>query len=440
MRPSRPSALLPLLCLPLVMTAGCEDLVNNLAGADCPAFASQYGERIEGHSVLLETIPAEAENFPMGLVINTRALNYLFAKLSDSNLPELTESFNVLGQRITLKLAPSIPLLQIGGNQSCPECLTAAVPFGVGVGINNPNPPLGAGTMRVQMPVGMVPVDNRRTSLVADFSGLTVLGIDVDVPGNLPANILSEAERIASNALGTFLRNRFQSARIATFDSWALGRGDVLLAGRGPFLYPEQGTMLIAMQSNLPLAESPSLEVTTALPAGADFGFVFHPSLLLSLTQRMNWEGVVANGVDDAGDAVANADAASNRVTLETMGLSADQSLLRVGATLWRTSSFCGTADLAASMGLTIEADRFAFRVTDVQITGGEGFGSLISQDNWATGSFIRSLTQTLDITINYDAFVGGEAEAEPEMGPLQFNIDGRGITLYLNLLNVPAE
>lgn len=411
---------------------GC-DLANQLLDSSCTDFSAQYDEELQKSGLLAEAIPQSPDNFPMGVVINNRAVNYLFAKLADTDLPELRESFQVLGQRITLVVAPEIPLLAIGGDERCRECLAAAVPFGIGIGINNTNPPLGGGQLDAQMPVSMIAQDDRKTSLVASFEGLTVTGLTVDLPANIPANVLSPAEDIAADLLTTYLQSRFASARIATFDSWELGRGEILLAGRGPFIFPEQETMLIAMQSNLKLEGAPDLEVQSTLPEGADIGFVFHPGLLLSLSQRMNYEGVVQNSVDDAGNSAAPS-ASSNRVTLQTMATT-DEGLLRTGARLWRTGSLCGTADLQASLGLSIGPGQFAFTVQDVEITGGEGFGSLLNADSWAGGEFINSLVSTLDITVNYDQIFGGETGDAAEMGAFSFNIDGRGITVYLNVL-----
>jgi hypothetical protein len=424
--------LLPILAaLCATPLAGC-DLANDLLNSNCSDFDQQYQDDLATSAVLNETIPATPENFPMGVVLNNRAVNYLFARLAETNLPEIRESFRVLGQEVTIVIAPEIPLLAIGGNDACRECLAASVPFGIGVGFNNENPPLGGGQLDAQMPVTMLAIDNRKTALTAQFEGLTVTGLTVEIPGDLPSNVLDPAEDIAARALTSYLQTRFRSARIATFDSWELGAGEILLAGRGPFIFPEQETMLVAMQSNLPLTGAPDLQVQSAMPEGADIGFVFHPGLLLSLTRRMNYEGVVENSVNDEGNSFDGD--SSNKVTLQTME-STDEQLLRTTARLWRTDSLCGTADLSASLGLSVGPGQFAFTIQDVEITGGEGFGSLLNADSWAGGQFIDSLVDTLNITINYDQIFGGEEGSPAEMGPFQFNIDSRGVSVYLNVL-----
>ena len=418
----------------LTSMAGCE-VLDSVAGSSCSTFVTEYDQELQSSGLLLEAIPAQPENFPMGLVLNTRAVNWLFARLADTELPEISESFRVLGQEISLVVQPEIPLLAIGGNTRCPQCLSAAVPLSIGVGINNPNPRRGSGQMMLQMPVNMLPVDNRKTSLVAQFQGLEITGIDIELPVDIPANVLQPAEDLAADLLSDYLSSRFENAKIATFDSWELGQGQILLAGRGPFVYPESETMLIAMQSNLPLGQTTTLDVQTTLPEGADMGFVFHPGLLLSLSRRMNFEGVVPSEVDDAGNSFdSSSGGASNRVTLQSMETT-DDGLLRTSARIWRTDSFCGTADLQASMGLSIGDNGFAFTVQDVEITGGRGFGSLLG-NSWAGGELLNSLLSTLDITVNYDQIFGGERAEQAEMGTFQANIDARGITVYLNIID----
>jgi hypothetical protein len=418
----------------LTAMSGC-DVLDSIAGSSCPTFAAGYDQELQSSGLLVETIPAQPENFPMGLVLNTRAINWLFARLADTELPEISESFGVLGQDITLIVQPEIPLLAIGGNARCPACLSAAVPLSIGVGINNPDPPRGSGQLMLQMPVSMVPVDNRKTSLVAQFQGLEITGIDIDLPVQVPNTILQPAEDLAADLLDDYLSSRFRDAKIATFDSWELGQGQILLAGRGPFVYPESGTMLVAMQSNLPLAGTTTLDVLTTLPEGADMGFVFHPGLLLALSRRMNFEGVVPSEVDDAGNSFDGAsEGPANRVTLQAMETT-EEGLLRTSARIWRTDSFCGTADLQASMGLSIGDNGFAFTVQDVEITGGQGFGSLLG-NSWAGGELLNSLLSTLDITVNYDQIFGGERAEQAEMGTFQANIDARGISVYLNIID----
>lgn len=400
------------------------------------SYEQAWSNDLQASGQLQPAIPATPEGFPMGLVLNQRAVNHLFAQLADTALPQLSQSLTVFGQTVTLSMTPQIPLLQIGGDRSCPDCFTAGVPFNLGVALNNNGPSMGTGNITVQMPMGMQPVDDRRTKLVAGFQNLSVRTLQIDVGAGISDSVVSAIEPITNALLTAWLRSRFDNAQVASFDSWAIGRGDVLLAGRGPFVYPDQGTILIAMQSNLPIAAGASLQAQTTLPAGADVGFVFHPELLLSMTRRMNFEGVVPRDYSEDGVASANGSGGGIKVSIQQMR-SQDDGLLRAGARLFSTDSLCGTADLSASLGLTIQPGQFAFTVQDVAVTGGEGVGQLFTQADWLTGGFVNALVDTLDVTVNYDQVFGGEAGATPEMGAFAFNIDGRGVSVYLNVLDL---
>lgn len=409
--------------------AGCEELTSALNG-DCTTYESEYAVELDKSGELLPTISASSESFPMALVLNQVAINDLFARLSDTQLPVLSESIRLLGQEVTLSVQPEIPLLAIGGNQACIDCLSASVPFSLGVGFNNAEPPTRGGIIDVQMPVGLIPEGDRKTILNAGFESLQVTGITADF-GDVGNTAVTALEPLLTTLLEDWLRTRFQKQPIATLDSWTLGQGEVLLAGRGPFVYPDSGTMVIAMQSNLPTDAGTDLEVQTALPDGADIGIVFHPNLLLAMSRRMNYEGVIPSDVDDAGNSAVG-DGGTMSVTLQQMNTT-DDGLLQTSARLWRTDSFCGTADLTAALGLTVEPGTFAFSVQDVQIADGQGFGSLFTND-WVAGSFMDSLLTTLDFTVNYDQVFGGEVEEQSQMGAFQANIDGRGVSVFLNV------
>lgn len=188
---------------------------------------------------------------------------------------------------------------------------------------------------------------------------------------------------------------------------------------------------MIAMQSNLLVGDNSTFDAQSSLPEGADIGFVFHPNLLLSMTRRMHYEGVIPQGYTESGQ-LADGSASTN-VTFQSMNTDED-GLLRTGATLYRTDNLCGTAGLAASFGLQLEPGTFAFSVQDIAITDGDGIGSLFTQDAWGTGPLVDQLLSTLEFTVNYDQVFGGEAGEQSEMAPFQANIDGRGISVYFNL------
>jgi hypothetical protein len=416
--------------------ASCDQLGNftQAFNGDCDTYQTRYQTELTAGGQLAAQIPATPDGFAMGLVLNQRAVNDFFQRLGDTSLPVLSQNLGnipLLGA-ITIAVQPSIPTLGIGGNARCIDCFRASIPFAIGVGVGDTSPNLGGGTLSAQLPLGMIPRDNQTTALVASFQQMEVTGLDLDITRNTAVNaVLDQIEPVTTTLLTSFLQSRFEDAPVATFDSWAIGQGNVLLAGRGPFVFPEQETILIAMQSNLIVGDSSSLGQQAALPPGADFGVVFHPNLLLAMTRRMHFEDVIPQGYSESGQLATGL--ASTTVTFQSMQTD-DSGLLRTGATLYQSQNLCGTANLAASFGLQLEPGSFAFSVQDVSITDGEGVGSLFSQDAWLTGPLVDKLLSTLEVTVNYDQIFGGEAAEQTQMAPFQANIDGRGVSVYFNL------
>lgn len=408
-----------------------ESLLGALDG-DCEGYRATYQTELVKSGELASTIPTSPDGFAMGLVLNQRAVNELFRRLGDTELPVLSQSIGILGEDLTIAVQPAIPTLAIGGTGACTDCFQASVPFQIGIGAGEDIPNLGGGTLGAQLPLGMIPESDDKTALVASFQSLEVTNLDIDLGGTAFQAAVGTVEPLVNTLLTAWLQSRFEDARIATFDSWALGRGEVKLAGRGPFVHRETETIVIAMQSNLKTTLNGSLDVQTQLPEGADIGFVFHPELLLSMTRRMHYEGVIPHDYDQLGNQL---DTGGTKVTFHTMA-SDDDGLLRTGATLYQTDNLCGTASFDAALGLTVEPGLFAFTVQDVAVSDGQGIGELLTND-WATGALVDGLLDTLQFTINYDQIFGGEAQEQPEMGAFQANIDARGISVYLNVMDI---
>lgn len=439
--PSAPRLHSLLAALSLTAMAGGCDAIGGFTAAlsgDCDAYASTYLSELEAGGALASTVPDTPEGFAMGLVLNQRAVNDLFQRLGDTELPELSQGIPVpvLGD-VTLAVQPSLPTLGIGGDASCVDCFRADVPFSISVGLGGAPAQVASGQLGAQMPLGMRPAADQKTALVASFQSMQVTRLDVTLgenPGSVVNAIVDQIEPVSEALLTRYLQDRFEDAKVATFDTWALGDGEVLLAGRGPYVFPESETIVIAMQSNLVLPSTPfaqaRLDEQARLPEGADLGVIFDPGILLSMTRRMHYEGVIPQDYDVAGQSVSGGGSA---LTFQSMSAEPD-GLLRAAATLYRTDNLCGTADVSAALGLTVEPGTFAFSVRDFSITDGQGLGSLFSEDSWLTGPFVDQLLTTLDFTVNYDQIFGGEALEQGDMSAFQANIDARGVSVFFNL------
>jgi len=402
-----------------------------LGWGQCGEYAEEYSAALAQSGALLDAVPATGEGYAMAMVLNQDAINNLFSRLSDVDLPELGESTTVLGQQLGVSVRPALPLLQVGGDGACADCIQANVPFDVGLDLAGLDLPRGAGNFTVQMPLGLMPEGDHQTALVARFQSIELLSLDLNLTG-AAADVFEFVEPLVNQALTAFLQSRFEDARIATIDSWEIGRGEVLLAARGPFVNHQYGTITLAMQSNLPLPGGARAQARAQLPEGADIGIVIHPGLLAGMGGRMLYEGHIPQEYDARGEPRVGG---STRFTLSSIG-SDDNGLLRATSTLWQTGGPCGTADLSASVAFSAGPGGVSFALDDLEVTGGRGAGSILQSADQLAGHYLDELLETVQVTVNYDAFTGGEAGSTADLETFQFNVDGRGLTLYLDVLD----
>lgn len=426
-RTPRPATPALLAATVLLAMGGCA-LLDDLA-TDCAPLVEEHRQVVDLGETLLGEIPEGTETFPMALVLNQAAVNAFFANLADTDLGELNEGITVLGQSVQVSVRPRLPLLRIGGERGCPECFVANVPFDVGVLLGRSQGPRGTGNIRVQLPVGMKPIDDDRSAFVAAFQNVEVLQLDIDALSSLSPPIYNTVEPIVSRLLTNYLRSRFNDVEIASFRSWRIGRGDVRLAGRGPLVFPEQQAVVIALQSNLPLPTA-SLRTRAELPAGADVGLLFDPGLLTAMARRMNWEGEIPTDYDANGNPAPEG---GNRIAFRAFEPT-DNDLMDARMTLWRTNNLCGAVDLRAAMGLTLSPDGVQFSVRDVRTENARGSAAALDRFDALSGGLIESVLRVLDVTVNYDGLLVGETASTMPVETFQAGLDGRGLRVFFNL------
>ncbi|TVQ95588.1 MAG: hypothetical protein EA398_17575 [Deltaproteobacteria bacterium] len=417
-----------ILCAALAAGTGCA-LLDDFS-TDCEPLAQEHTETVAQAANLLGAIPDGTERFPMALVLNQAAVNAFFANLSDSDLGELTDGVSVLGQQVNVSVRPRLPQLRIGGERGCPECFVADVPFDVGVFLNRNQGPRGTGRIRLQLPVGMRPLDDDRSAFVAAFQNAEILELDIEALSSLSPVLYGAVEPLVSTLLTSYLQNRFNDVEIATFRSWRIGRGDVRLAGRGPLVFPESRAVVIALQTNLPLPETASLAARAELPPGADVGLIFDPNLLGAMARRMNYEGEIPSTYNASG---AVDEAGGNRIAFRSFEAGADDTL-DARMTLWRTNNLCGAMDIRAAVGLSAAPEGVRFSVRDVRYENTRGSATALERFDALSGGLMDTVLNTLDLTVNYDGLLVGEAENTMPVETLQASIDGRGLRVFFNL------
>ena len=203
------------------------------------------------------------------------------------------------------------------------------------------------------------------------------------------------------------------------------------LAARGPIVRPESRTIVLAMQSNLPTASGLAPTLPGALPEGADLGVVVRLELLEALAKRIGSE-----------EALGSAQVAGSGATDEGLGVTleslqgASGGGVRTAAKLWKTDSFCGSADISAALSLSFDPNGVQFGVRDVAVTSGQGSGLLLTGSQALAASYMDRLAATLAIGANYREVVGGEAGATPAVETFRADLDAEGVSVYLSLLD----
>lgn len=407
---------------------GCEQLNSVFP---CDGYDSAYQSRLVAGGTLLPELSSSTTSYPMALVLSQTAVNNLFARLADTAVPTLSDDATLLGQTLEVSVRPSLPLLAVGGDSRCPSCISASLPFSVGLAINGASANFGTGRLSAQLPIGIEPDGDRSSALLARFEQSDILQIDLSVGDPAFDSYLDVVEPIASALMTQYTRTRFASAKVASFGSWTIGEGAVELAARGPIVRPESRTIVLAMQSNLPTASGLAPTLPGALPDGADIGVVVRLELLEALARRIGSEEALSTG-QTAGSGGGDEGLG---VTLESLR-GATGGGVRTAAKLWKTDSFCGSADISAALSLSFDPNGVRFGVSDVAVTSGQGSGLLLSASQALAATYMDRLATTLAIGANYREVAGGEAGAAPAVETFRADLDAEGVSVYLNLLD----
>ncbi len=409
---------------------GCTGLGG--AGFDCSTQQSAYQDSQEGEGVLQESIATEGP-YAMALVISQDGINKLLATVLDQDLPPIEDEVTT---GLSYTAQPSLPTISIESFPDCPTCLRANIGFDLGVNLFGARLNDGRAAVTLRLPIEMAPQGNTATSLMAHMEQATVEDIDLNIAG-LNSNDFRQIEDALEQEATRYVRRQFGLTEVVKLNSWAIGDGDVLLAARGPHINTEQRTILLGLNSNLSLPANTSLEAQTTLPDGVPMLLQFHPELLLSMGQRMMTEGHIARDYDSSGDVMEEGD---HHVSLMAMSTT-DSGLLNTGFRIWRTGGgLCGYADVTAGMSLTVTDANVQIKTEDLRIDDGEGSGALIAQNQWLAGDFMQSLTEQLELTVNYREIDASSEDkmAAPEATLAQ--IDGRGLTVFLDIAVLEAK
>lgn len=421
----------PILAL-LAMTSlvGCELLGSASGNSSCGTHSDGYSSALEDEGKLSVGV-ADDGPYPMALVVSQAALNQLFQAVADVDLPPINLLESPLGVPVSLTIRPEFPLIQVGGELGCGECLLTELGFGLTVGVAG-SEGTGRGAGRFQFPLTLTPNGLESTKVNARFGESALVGIDIDIEG-IDSTIMDAVEPFIAEAATFVIQQQFGDTELFELGAWTIGDGEVKMLGRGPIIDAEAGTVVLGVNTNLIRPLSGAVALDTTLPDGVDIGMQFHPELIQTMVQRMMFEGHIDRAYDVAGNSDPEGD---HQVNLNFMK-AADSGLMQTNFTLWRTSGgFCGFADLQADLGFAISDREIALDVQNVTVTDGAGAGELLmALNSWAGGDYLDDLMHFSELTINYRELVlPGDKAADLSAESFRLELDGRGLSVFLNI------
>jgi len=401
---------------------------NGLGGGSfsCPTQQAAYEDASSQEGILLEEIPGDGP-YPMAMVISQDGVNRLLASVLDQTLPPIKQN---LAQGVSYTAKPELPAISFETFDDCANCVRASMAFDLGVELFGVKVDDGRGAVTVRVPIELAAKGNSSTALLAHLEEAVVEDIDLQIAG-LDSNNFNIVEDALIDETRNYIRSEFGMTEVVSLDSWAIGDGDVLLAARGPIIDTTNRTILLGMHSNLNLPMATTLAQQSQLPEGVPMSLQFHPNLLLSMGQRLMTEGHIARDYDESGNTKSDGD---HHVSLMQMS-TADGGKLNTDFRIWRTSGgLCGFADVTSALGLQVTDSSVHVQAEDLQVSGGEGSGSFIAENQWLVSDFMQSFTEQIEFTVNYKE-VSTESDTEtvqPEATLVE--VDGRGVTVYLDL------
>ncbi len=418
---SRPLAALAGL---LAATTACGDLARALG--ECGTDQAAYQEAIADDGALLSAVPSEGP-YPMALVISQPAINELLQKTSQISLDPIRETHDWGRLRVT----PTFPVLSIQELADCPTCILADLSLDLWLDVEGAGTFDGSVAVQAGVPLLLGAVSDRETDVIAGLGQVVIAGLNVTVEG-FDTSEIPELNGILAGLAQDFLRDEFGDKTLTRLDSFQVGQGDVFLAGRGLRIFPEQKTLLLGLHTNLVLPPATTLAEQATLPEGTDLSLQFHPGLLLSMGERLLFEGEIPRDYDQEGNA---ADGGDDHVLLRTMDAS-DAGALHTVFRVWRTGGGgCGFVDVASDLSLALTGGQITIAADNLEVVEGEGAGAFLAEADWLAGDFLQAFTDNLELTVNYREMSVGDSEEDAQVAASGLFVDGRGLTVHLDLL-----
>lgn len=439
------------------------DIFDLATGTDCNQTKNEFTQTVakQGTLLTIDEVKSRMQRYPkdysMALVLNSDAVNKLF---------RASANWNISGFDIEL------PTIQIGGCRpnadysswtsakvSSDNCLSLV--FGVAIEGYGVNVTLGVPiTTAIKGDNTQIDQKGLRTSIFADLANAQLLDATLKTGGSV-SSMPSVARMFVEGALKSLLQGKLKRVFLFDVSAWKMGNGNIQLLAGGPVTNDAEGTLTLGMYSNIDLGipedslgETARVTWEESFPKDAEVGLHIHPDLIRGILSLMFHEAFIADKVTFDGNSVSSAPnsfevtmADMTEYPMQTLMTCGDewQKYFTVGLRLWSTESFCGYFDLLAGFNLNVTTSKFEVGIGNIQAGKAKGIGSLAKMgiNSIANTQTFKDLIAQANLSFNYDQFEvpseKGSEDATQQVATdaVDFRVDGNGISLYLNFLDL---
>lgn len=439
-----------------------EKTVNDIVGildgvikcsADDVCTQAQEGltKAINEEGMLADHIDTNGD-YSMALTLNATGINKLFRASSDWTYDSFGLGMPVLQvggcRKQTTSIISSLGLSAYTGNID--QCIAVEIPLKINkFGINlNVSATFGAPV------IAKLREGDGKTDIYLDLSQAQLIDAqyDGDSLGGLASSLITEGIHLA-------LDDYLKAVHLFEIQAWEFGDTDIKMFAGAPRVNEAMGTLNFGMYSNIKFAQSGSVDwaYEASFPSDAELGLHIHPDLIRGLLARLMYSHHIESNVD-FGTAPEGAATSKFTVTMANMAADYDQAWLlshvpeyadyfTFGFRMWSTENVCGYMDLLAGLRIDIDDNQFRVKAGNVHAGNADGCmqiaGGVISLIT--DTQFFKDLMDKAEFTVNFNEIEiqdknadGGLRKAKMGSNKFEFKVNGTGISLFLNFLDLP--
>lgn len=442
------------------------DIFDIASGANCNQTATDYAAVVgkQGSLLSIDTVESRMQKYPkdfsMALVLNQTSINKLFRASANWNFA----GFDV-----------ELPTIQVGGCRpnadyddftgakiSSDNCLSLV--FGMGIGTYGVNVTLGVPVTTAIKGKDENDGKGLRTSIFADLPKAQLLDASLK-SGNSVSSLNPLAKNLIETGIKSLLKGQLKRVFLFDVSAWKMGNGNIQLLAGGPVTNDKEGTLTLGMYSNIDLGipdeslgETARVTWEESFPKDAEVGLHIHPDLIRGILSLMFHEQFIADDLTlDTASASSSAPNAFE-VTMADMTEYPMQTLMTcgdewrdyftVGLRMWSTKDVCGYFDILAGFNLDASTSKFEIGVGNIRAGKAKGIGALakFGIDTITNTQTFQDLMKQATLSLNYDQFSVPTSKGSEDgitdvkqvaTDAVDFHVDGNGISLYLNLLDI---